>query len=52
MSKRLPISGYKFIKTFNRNKYGQNKDHSCLMNVEIYTTEKVLNNNYFNFPAL
>ena len=53
MSKRLPISGYKFIKTFNRNKYGQNKDYSCLMNVEIYTTEKVLNNKILSqFPAL
>ena len=53
MTQKLPISNYKFIKTFNRNKYGQNKDHSCLMNVEIYTTEKVLNNKILSqFPAL
>ena len=53
MTQKLPISNYKFIKTFNRNKYGQNKDHSCLMNVEIYITEKVLNNKILSqFPAL
>ena len=44
MSQKLPISDYKFISNFNKNKYGQNKDYSCLMNVEIYTTKRVLNN--------
>ena len=44
MTQKLPISNYKFVSNFNKNKYGQDKDYSCLMNVEIYTTEKVLNN--------
>ena len=53
MSKRLPICNYQFISKFNRNKYGQNKDFSCLMNVEIYANEKVLNNKILSqFPAL
>ena len=53
MSQKLPISNYKFIKDFNKNKYGQDKNYSCLLNVEIYTTKKVLNNKTLSqFPAL
>ena len=53
MSQKLPISNYKFVSTFNKNRYGQNKNHSCLLNVEIYTTKKVLNNRILSqFPAL
>ena len=32
MSQKLPISNYKFVSNFNRSKYGQNRDHSCLLN--------------------
>ena len=50
MSQKLPISNYKFVTEFNKLKYGQNKNHSYLLNVEIYTTKKVLNNkHYLNF---
>ena len=50
MSQKLPISGYRFINKFNKNKYGQNRNYSCLLNVEIYTTKKVKNNKiYVNF---
>ena len=53
MSKKLQISNYKFVSNFNKNKYGQTKNYSCLMNVEIYTTKKVLNNKILSqFPAL
>ena len=53
ITQKLPISNYKFIKNFNKNKYGQNKDYSCLLNVEIYTPKKVLNNKILSqFPAL
>ena len=53
MVNKLPISNYKFVSKFDRNKYGQNKDHSCLLNVEIYSNEKVLSNKTLNqFPAL
>ena len=47
MSQKLPISNYKFVPKFNKNRYGQNKNYSCLLNVEIYTTKKVLNNKTF-----
>ena len=53
MSQKLPISNYKFVSKFNRSKYGQSRDHSCLLNVEIYTTKKVKNNKILSqFPAL
>ena len=40
MSQKLPISNYKFVKNFDKERYGQNKNYSCLLNVEIYTTKK------------
>ena len=53
MTQKLPISNYKFVSNFNRGRYGQNKDHSCLLNVEIYTTKKVKDNKtLLQFPAL
>ena len=53
MSQKLPIGNYKFVSKFNKNRYGQNKNHSCLLNVEIYTTKKVLNDKILSqFPAL
>ena len=53
MSQKLLISNYKFVLKFNKNRYGQNKNYSCLLSVEIYTTKKVLNNKTLSqFPAL
>ena len=53
MTQKLPISNYKFVSKFNKNRYGQNKNYSCLLNVEIYTTKKVLSNKTLSqFPAL
>ena len=52
MTQNLPIGNYKFVKFFNRNKYLDN-DYSCLLNAEIYTTDKVRNNSILKqFPAL
>ena len=52
MSKKLPIGNYRFIKYFNRNRY-LDTEYSCLLNVEIYTTDKVKNNSILKqFPAL
>ena len=53
MSQKLPISDYKFVSNSNKKRYGQNQNFSCLLNVEIYTTKKVLNNKTLSqFPAL
>ena len=52
MAQNLPIGNYKFVKFFNRNRY-LNSDYSCLLNCEIYTTDKVRNNSILKqFPAL
>ena len=52
MTQNLPIGNYKFIKYFNRNRY-LDTEYSCLLNVEIYTTDKVRNNSILKqFPAL
>ena len=53
MAQKLPISTYKFVSKFNKNRYGQSKSFCCLLNVEIYTTNKVKNNKTLSqFPAL
>ena len=53
MSQKMPISNYRFISNFDKSKYGQNKNYSCFLNVEIFTTKKVLNNKTVSqFPAL
>ena len=53
MTQKLPISNYKFVSKFNKLRYGQDKNYSCLLDVEIYTTKKVLNNKILSqFPAL
>ena len=52
MTKKLPIGIYRFVKYFNRNRY-LDTDYSCLLNCEIYTTDKVKNNSILKqFPAL
>ena len=52
MTKKLPIGNYKFVKYFNRNRY-LDSEYSCLLNCEIYTTDKVKNNSILKqFPAL
>ena len=52
MTKKLPVGNYKFVKYSNRNRY-LDTDYSCLLNVEIYTTDKVKNNSILKqFPAL
>ena len=52
MTQFLPIGNYKFIKYFNRNRY-LDSEYSCLLNCEVYTTDKVKNNYILKqFPAL
>ena len=52
MAKKLPIGNYRFIKYFNRNRY-LNSDYCCLLNCEVYTTDRVRNNSILKqLPAL
>ena len=51
ITKNLP-GGFRFIRYFNRNRY-LDSEYSCLLNCEIYTTNKVRNNSILKqFPAL
>ena len=51
MAQKLPIGNYRFVKYFNRNRY-LDTDYSCLINCEIYTTDKVKSNSILKqFPA-
>ena len=43
LRKKLPISDYKFVETFDELKYGRDKDYGCFMLVEVKTTDKVKN---------
>ena len=53
MTQKSPTNNYKFVNKFNRSRYGQSKSFSCLLNVEIYTTKKILNNKTLcQFPGL
>ena len=52
MTQKLPVGNNRFIKYFNRNRY-LDTDYSCLLNCEIYTTDKGRNNSILKqFPAL
>ena len=43
LSKKLPISNYKFVENFDENKYGQDKDYDCIMLCNVKTTDKIKN---------
>ena len=52
MTQNLPIGNYRFIKYFNRNRY-LDSEYSCLLNCEVFTTDKVKNNSILKqIPAL
>ena len=43
LSNKLPVSNYKFVEKFDENKYGQDKDYSCIMLCDVKTTDKIRN---------
>ena len=43
LSKKLPVSDYKFVEKFDENKYGQDKDYGCIMLCDVKTTDKIRN---------
>ena len=55
MRNKMPLKNYRFIelKDFNINKYGENKDYSCILLCHVKTTDKVKNDHILKqFPAL
>ena len=47
MTKKLPISDYKFVTEFNENKYGQNTDYGCILLCDVKTTDEIKNDHLF-----
>ena len=43
LSKKLPISEYRFVENFDELKYGQDKDYGCFMLCDVKTIDKVIN---------
>ena len=43
LSKKLPVSNYKFVENFDENKYSQNKNYSCIMLCNVKSTDKIRN---------
>ena len=55
MRNKMPLKNYKFVelKNFNVNKYGENKDYSCILLCHVKTTDKVKNDHILKqLPAL
>ena len=48
LSRKLPISDYKFVETFDEMKYGQDKDYGCFMLCDVKTTDKIRNDVLFS----
>ena len=47
LRKRVPVSSYKFVEDFDILRYGQNKDHGCILLCNVKTTDKIRNNILF-----
>ena len=43
LSKKIPVSNYKFVEEFDENKYGQDKNYGCIMLCNVKTTDKIRN---------
>ena len=47
LSRKLPFKDYRFVDEFDDNKYGQDKDHGCIMLCLVKTTDKIKNVHLF-----
>ena len=48
LSKKLPVSKYKFVEEFDEIKYGQDKNYGCIMLCDVKTTDKIRNDCLYN----
>ena len=53
LSRKLPISDYKFVENFDETKYGQDKDYGYFLLCDVKTTDKIRNDPLFRqYPML
>ena len=43
LRRKLPYKDYQFVKEFDEDKYGQDKDHGCILLCDVKTTDKIRN---------
>ena len=43
LTKKLPVSNYKFVEKFDENKYGQDKNYGCIMLCDVKSTDEIRN---------
>ena len=43
LRKRVPVSNYRFIEEFKETKYGQDKNHGCILLCDVKRTDKIRN---------
>ena len=43
LRKKLPVSDYRFVETFDQLKHGQDKNHGCFLLCEVKSTDKIRN---------
>ena len=48
LSRKLPISDYKFVENFDETKYAQDKDYGCFMLCDVKSTYKIRNDPLFS----
>ena len=41
--KKIPIGNYRFVQNFDENRYGQDRNHGCLILCDVKTTDKIRN---------
>ena len=47
MTKKLPIGKYRFVDEFDENRYGEDKNHSCILLCNVKTTDEIKNDHLF-----
>ena len=47
MTKKLPIGNYKFVDKYDENRYGEHKNHGCIILCNIKTTDEIKNDYLF-----
>ena len=53
LSRKLPISDYKFVEHFDELKYGQNENYGCFLLCDVKTTDEIRNDPlYSQYPLL
>ena len=48
LSKKLPVSNYKFVDKFDENRYSENKDYGCILLCNVKTTDKIRNDSLYS----